>query len=732
MAFSESNIKSGFPPFPSSLNAGGYGMGGYDLLLNNPTSAQPHIGLRARLSQIFINRWTILILLVLCRLLLATKDIKYNIEKAREEALEACTSVENIGSAMASMPHYLSKGVNSLTAETITKTIDGLIDMMMDTLEIVSSIVLFVINMFTQTYACLITFAVTGSLAASIELIEKFGKFLNESIGPVTETLAGDTKKFQDGLNSFLKKIQLPAIFGKTIPVPKIDISGPIDSLRKIKIDPTTMNKELDKLNASLPNFADVQKLTENVVKFPFNQLGKQINDSKASYTFDHSIFPVAKMKKLTFCSDNQIINDFFNGILAVIIKARTLIIIVLVLVATLCCVFTAYKEICTWNRLHDRSNSLFGYIESYLDLIYFFSRPHTSMLGVHIATKLFSSKKQRNLVRWFVAYITTPPALYVLSLGTAGLLSCLGQFLLLRTIQKEVPVIADEVGKFTELVVKSLDDASKQWAVDANGIIHQTNMRINKDVFGWVQTGTGAINGTIDQFTNEMTKVLNVTFGGTILYKPIKEVMNCLIGLKIASVQKGLTWVHDKAHVNIPEFKHDVFSLGAVASLSSSNTSDKADSFLSSTGDLTSDKITSAVMKVVAKLQDSIREEVMISMILVLIWIFYVFLGLSMVLFENFRRAKVRGEGGLPSYSEEPREDPPKNPQLSNSIYLPDFEKLSKVTPLNSRSRWSHDIENEKMASAADGRRVVKLKSIFARKKEEPTQSVLFGSGII
>jgi hypothetical protein len=40
------------------------------------------------------------------------------------------------------------------------------------------------------------------------------------------------------------------------------------------------------------------------------------------------------------------------------------------------------------------------------------------------------------------------------------------------------------------------------------------------------------------------MSTTLNDTFGGTVLYDPIKEVLNCLIGLKIASFQSVLTWV--------------------------------------------------------------------------------------------------------------------------------------------------------------------------------------------
>ncbi|TQS38295.1 hypothetical protein Golomagni_01201 [Golovinomyces magnicellulatus] len=644
MSFSKNKFYGGFPSIPSSLNAGDYQMKDLNLMPQRLSSNRPYLGLQARLSQIWINRGSVLLLLILCRLLLATRDLNYNVGRAKEEALEACSSVESVGSAMASMPHYLSTGVNTLTAESITKTVDEMMEMMMDSLDLVSNIVLFVINMFTQTYACLITFAVTGSLAASIELIEKVGKFMNESIGSATETLARDSQKFQDGLNDFLKKIQLPAFLGGTKAVPKIDISGPIESLRNIKIDPTAMNSELNRLNSSLPNFADVQKFTEQAINFPFMQLRKMMNDSKVSYSFDHNIFPVAEKKKLTFCSNNNIINNFFNDILAIISKAKSLFTALLITLAVLFAVATAFKEIRAWKKLHDRAIFMANHIEDHLELMDLFSRPHTSIAGYHFA--------RQNLVRWLIAYGTTVPALYVLSLGFAGLFSCLCQYILLKNVQKEVPTIAEEVGKFSDIVVKSLDDASKQWAVDANNVISGINTKINKDVFGWVQTGTGAVNETIDEFTNEMTRALNITFGGTILYKPIVEVMNCLVGLKVASFQKGLTWVHDQAHISIPEFKPNVFSLGAAASLATKNTSDSSDSFLASTGDVASDKVTMAIMKVVVKLQESIKEEAIISTVLISLWIILVLIGLGRIIVADLKPTKVHGEGGLPSYT--------------------------------------------------------------------------------
>lgn len=640
-----------YPILPSSLNAGSDEIDGYHHFPNKSTSARPYLGLRARLSQIWINRWTVLVILILCRILLATRDLEYSFQRARQEALEACSSVESVGSAMASMPHYLSKGVNALTADSITKSINGIMNMMLDTLDLISSIILFVINMFTQTYTCLITFAITGSLAATIELIEKVGKFMNETIGSATEVLASDTKKFQDGLNDFLKKIKLPPFLGETRAIPKIDLTGPIDALHHIKIDPTKMNAELNKLNASLPNFAEVQRFTEDIVKLPFNELGKLINDSKMTYTFDHSVFPVAKKKQLTFCSDNNILNSFFDDLLILVNKARVGFAIFLIVLAILFMIAAAYKEIRAWKKLNDRENLTIIYAEDRLELIYNLSHPKSSAAGIHIATKFSSITNRQNLIRWLVAYGTSTPALYVLSLGIAGLFSCLCQYVLLKTVEKEVPTISAEIGKFTGIVVKSLDDSSKQWAVDANGIIHGMNSKINNDVFGWVQTGTSAINDTIDMFTGEMTKALNKTFGGTVLYHPILEVMNCLVGLKIASVQKGLTWVHDKAHVELPDFKPDVFSLGAAASIATADPSDNSASFLASAGDITSDKVSSAVTKVVKKLQESVKEEVIISMVLILIWIFVILMGSGRVIFTSYRREKVHGEGGPPGY---------------------------------------------------------------------------------
>lgn len=236
--------------------------------------------------------------------------------------------------------------------------------------------------------------------------------------------------------------------------------------------------------------------------------------------------------------------------------------------------------------------------------------------------------------------------------------------------------------------IVHSLNDASKEWAVDANYVIEGMNSRINKDVLGWVQVGTSAVNMTVDMFTLKMNEALNTTFGGTVLYKPVLEVMNCLVGLKVASFQKGLTWVQEHAHVKLPELQPDVFSIGAATSLASPN------SFLASPGSTTSDKVTSAVEKVIKKLQDGIRVEAIISSVLVMLWLVLVLMALCRVLAADSMKDYPRHQIDPPDYTDQSHDIPMKirRPQKSFVNLGAAHHMVDAMS--NANDKWDHDLE--------------------------------------
>src|SRR4051812_18981515 len=86
--------RDGFPAVPSSLNAFDHELHDYYPDRNAPSHTvpyyTPYLGLRARLSQVWINRWTILLILIICRLLLSLKSVDSDIASAKREALSAC------------------------------------------------------------------------------------------------------------------------------------------------------------------------------------------------------------------------------------------------------------------------------------------------------------------------------------------------------------------------------------------------------------------------------------------------------------------------------------------------------------------------------------------------------------------------------------------------------------------------------------------------------------------
>lgn len=662
-----------YPPVPPTL-AGNYEMQDYYGGKHAPVPAtdpdiHPYLGLRARLSQVWINRWTVLLLLILCRLLISTASLNDDIIDAKAEALSACTSVEKVGSAMASMPHYLSGGVNAMAADGVTKAINALMNMLLLTITGVGEIILFFINMLTSTYVCLITLVVAGSLTAALDLTKKVTALMEETIEDITGDMGTALSKFEDGFNGFLDKINVGGIFGGPSDPPEINLDSQISKLKSIDIDTSKFTADLDKIKENIPTFAEVQNVTNAAIRFPFQQVAKLINESMSAYTFDRSIFPLAQKKELSFCTDNPAINNFFDNLVNVVRKSRTIFMAVLIILAVAVCVPMAWREIRSYRIMKKHAQELSGHYDP-MDVIYMASRPHSASAGVKMSHAFKNSSRKQIMVRWFVAYATSMPALFVLALGIAGLFSCLCQYIVLKVIEKEVPALAGQVGDFTETVVLALNGASTDWATSANGVVLSTNNQINDDVFGWVNTTTTAVNDTLNTFTDEMAKGLDVTFGGTILHDPIKELLNCLIGIKIAGVQKGLNWVSENARVDFPSFRPDVFSLGAAASLTNT-TSD--DSFLASPGSVASDDITGAVIKVSNKLQSMIREEAIISACVVGVWFIIVLIGLGRALFGMFGSDKTRGVGGS-GLTGDNRSLSPRSPNRTDAARFPAF----------------------------------------------------------
>ncbi|KAL4798679.1 hypothetical protein BDV19DRAFT_11238 [Aspergillus venezuelensis] len=606
-----------------------------------PDDLTPYMGLRARLSQIWMNRWTILLLLVLVRLLIAVGSLNTNMDSARREALSACTSVESMGSAMASTPHYLAQGVNELTASGVETAVAALKTMLILVVSGVEELVVFFIKMLYQTYLCLITMAVRGTVDVGVGLLKDAGDFLNSTIKSIGEGISDAADTFEDGLNDFVDGINtVGSIFGAD-EVPELDLTQYTDKLENAKL-PSSFDEGLNKLNASVPTFDEVSDFVENIIRTPFDEVKKLINESMGTFTFERDSLPVPAKKQLSFCKGSDGIDSFFDKVSDIAETAKKVFIAVLAVAAVLVCFPMAWQEIRRWRAQKERSQLVRKEAHDPMDVIYIVSRPYSAAAGIKAASR-FSNSRRQILVRWVIAYATSPPALFILSLALAGLFACLCQYLLLQAVEKAVPELSAEVGAFADKIVTSLDETSAEWSDGANGVIRDMNSDLNNNVFGWVNTTTTGVNKTLNAFVDETTGVLNDTFGGTILYNPMMDVFDCLIGLKIAGIQKGLTWVHDHANIDFPELSNDTFSKGAAQSLDGEG----SDSFLSDAGSSTSNKITEVVFRVTSAIEKGIAVEALISGVILLLWLLNLLFGIIRALSLFRSQDRNRGDGG-------------------------------------------------------------------------------------
>lgn len=605
---------------------------------NNSPYITPYLGLRSRLSQIWINRWTILLLLVLVRVVILIGQLNSNVDDAKDKALSACTKVEDLGSAMASMPHYLSLGVNNMAATGIEKAVDAMLVMLDLLMTGVEAMIYFFISFMVGTYTCLLTALVHGALDVVASVTEDATKAFNTVIDSATgeiQTISGGLEKT---LNDITKGIE-DSIFGSILPeIPTVNFTEPINKLKSFDIKADDFVKDVRKLNDDIPTFDEVQNMTKEAIAIPFNFVRKALNDSYGNYKFNRDVFPLAQKEKLTFCSNNDSLNGFFDGLFSLIAKAKIIFIVVLSLLAIAAIAPMAWLEIKRWRMQQRHAKLIDENRYDSMDVVYISSRSLTSTLGIKFGSR-FTGKRQI-LARWCFAYATSTPALFVLSLAIAGFFSCLCQVIMLQAVKNEVPALAQEVGLFADNVVSSINSVSEEWATDANGIIKGLNSDINDDVLSYVTNATSAVNKTINVFMDTMDDGLQTVFNGTVLLDPIKTVIHCVIGLKIESLQKGLTWVHDNSKITLPLFANDTFSLGAKESL---NGDSDLNSFLASPSSVTTDEVSGAVQKVTDWMHRNIVQEALISLGILLAYIIVVLIGVTRALAGMAMRGEAR-----------------------------------------------------------------------------------------
>lgn len=342
-------------------------------------------------------------------------------------------------------------------------------------------------------------------------------------------------------------------------------------------------------------------------------------SESYGNWIFDTSVLEVPTGKLLTFCTDNDFLEDFFRNLSEIAAKAKSIAIASLVLLAIVAIAVMGWWEIQRYRKAVQKCQMLAN--REPMDASYMASRPLTAGAGLWLSGKLTRNQRRQTVIRWVIAYATTYTALFVLSLAIAGGISSLGQFLVMRAVQKETPALASEVSSYVGDVVAELEQASMQWANASNTKMLAVQDEIDKDLRLHVVQATNAVNATLLKLNREVNATLMEMFGNTTLEAFLHDIYNCILGDKLAEVGHGIDWVHAHAQISVPLLPAQVFSFGE-------NNAAVSSVLTSPTAATTVDGVTSAVDKVVDKLWAGVVQESVLALVLLVAYVLYACFG--------------------------------------------------------------------------------------------------------
>jgi hypothetical protein len=209
------------------------------------------------------------------------------------------------------------------------------------------------------------------------------------------------------------------------------------------------------------------------------------------------------------FCSNDTNLNDFFVHLASDVHRVLVIFAVVILLAAVLAMLPSAFLEWWSWRKMKRQATVAEQVIRSspnldILELVQAVASPFAYRIS-KILSRRAKSEQHRVLIRWFVAYITHPPALLLLAVSIAGFLSCLFQLILVNEVRGAVPVLVADVTDMEALVTSKIENATSFWVNGTNAHISDAESFINDNLLGWANDSTETLNDTLTTCTTSI-----------------------------------------------------------------------------------------------------------------------------------------------------------------------------------------------------------------------------------
>lgn len=518
---------------------------------------KPYLNLRDRISQTWINKYTIILILISLKLIIFKNSLLNSLNLIQNYTINSCPTIDTVSSNLVSLPHYLSKSANYIILNSIDQINDSTKDALKLILTASENLIIFTLELVIGTYACVLVSTIDGAVDIAVNTTESIISWVNGTLIEIVDEVEDGLEDLSTVVNKVLDTADnvIDFITGDDSEDTSSyfnSVNLTIEGLRNLQI-PSSINDKLNELKEKTPDFDTVKNETEYLIKIPFESIKSKIeNETLILNDDDLYVCPIIESN---VCSNNiDSINSFYDQLDKDISKTFLILIIILFIVAILVIIPIAFTEYIKWKRLNNLVNSN-DFIESYE----FISNRFISNVGLYFSR--FSNNGIK--IRWLTSYVLSNRSLILLSIGMAGLISVLFQFLILNILQRSIDSGDNPFDAISSNLTSEFTNSITAWTNSTNEYLNEKETEINDELFTWIKEGTDSINDTVSAFVDDMNEVISDVFGDTILYDPVKTIVGCVIENKLIKIEEGLTWIYDNAEISLPSINETYLSKG-------------------------------------------------------------------------------------------------------------------------------------------------------------------------
>ncbi|KAK8844146.1 hypothetical protein IAR55_006940 [Kwoniella newhampshirensis] len=544
-----------------------------------PTPLRPYLSLSPRILLTFFSPALLPMILTIAHLIQNRSSTSTLAASLKSSVLSACAGIAKGAASVQTIPRYLAMQTNEEAVRATQASIHAIGTMLIDAIKIIEAVVNFIVDTYRSLLLCTIELAVRGTLEIMIGVVDKISDAVTSSLNSVRSDIqndiAGANKIIQAGVDGINHLMHV------NLSVPQFSIPS-LDFLSNVTI-PHTFENSLISLNASLPTLDVLKEKMDSILDTPFEALIKEINSTRLEMaaSFNSSILPVPPLSSLAANNADDLNSELCTGLDTSLIDdtARALhrlSSVAIGLMFLLLFLVWAALAVWEWRKWRTMRNTVETVEEEWSRdgqadawrMVAIVEHPILEKYSGGIIDRIAPAPRTRTNVRWFLSYLSHPTCLALLFISLLGFLSIQFQLIALNAVKSHAQRNANAtVTASADSLVTKLNAAamtsSQQYADQYNTVIAKYQQRIDQELFGsWVNTTAVTLNSTLVEFYAEVESALNSTFGGTILYGPINTFMYCILGSKITNLEKGLTWISDHAHIDLPTLPSDILLL--------------------------------------------------------------------------------------------------------------------------------------------------------------------------